>query len=392
MISVYLDIAIGLVLAFLLLSLLVSGINEGMVRLFSVRSKFLWAYLRDTLDGGLPANGGRARVFGVFTRVVERLRRLPVIGGPLRRMLRDFLPGQVRSRLPIGVAGVFLKFPFTGDPRPVFDDEPAPRDIPTTGSLADAFHQRIQKIDHDRGGRTAISHIPAERFGMVVLELASGHGGVPDLLDRLRDQGSPLFRPLQSVWESARGDLDAFRLGVQRWFDGEMQRLSMLYRRYVRWVVGAISLVVTLVFTVDALQYVKDLLTDGARRNAVVALADASPDRLGSLHELCTANAANAADTANTAGAAGAASPDTYACVTEVLSSPAFVQVFGNGPVSLRIPDGGTPQIIWNAGEWWDRVTTLDHWPGFLLTFVALLFGASFWWDLLRRLTGLRSD
>ncbi|MGR6921750.1 hypothetical protein ACU635_46530 [[Actinomadura] parvosata] len=51
MASVYVDLALGLVVAFLLLSLLVSGLNEAVVRVLSIRSKFLWAYLRDTLDG-----------------------------------------------------------------------------------------------------------------------------------------------------------------------------------------------------------------------------------------------------------------------------------------------------------------------------------------------------
>jgi hypothetical protein len=39
------ELGIGLILAFLLLSLLVSGLNEGLNRLFSIRSKFLWAFL-----------------------------------------------------------------------------------------------------------------------------------------------------------------------------------------------------------------------------------------------------------------------------------------------------------------------------------------------------------
>ena len=375
MISVYVDLAIGLVLAFLLLSLLVSGINEGLVRLLSVRSKFLWAYLRDTLDGRLPADDPRTRVLGVLTRVMEWLCRLPMIGRLTRSALRDFVAGNARSRLPTTATGVFLKFPFTGDPRPVFSDEPAPKEIPITGSVTDAVHQRLQEIDHYKGGKTAISQIPPERFGVAVMELAMGHGGVQPLLNRLRDQGSPLFRPLQSVWESVSDDLDAFRVGVQGWFDGEMQRLTMLYRRYVRWVVALIGLVVTLAFSVDSLQYGKELLSDGARRSAVAAFADAGPDQLASLRDMC---------------AGTAESVDTYACVTQVLSTPAFVKVFGNGPLSLTIPESGTPQVTWNAAAWWDRVTMPEHWPGFLLTFIALLFGASFWWDVLRRLTGLR--
>ena len=58
---------------------------------------------------------------------------------------------------------------------------------------------------------------------------------------------------------------------------------------------------------------------------------------------------------------------------------------------SLTLTANGTPRFTWDVGAWWERVTMMEHWPGFLLTFVALLFGASFWWDVLRRLTGLGS-
>lgn len=87
LISVYIDLAIGLILAFLLLSLLVSGINEAFVRLLGIRSKFLWAYLRDTLDGSEDG----------------------------------------RSWIPSKIADVFAKLPFSGnDPRPAHSPDPAP--------------------------------------------------------------------------------------------------------------------------------------------------------------------------------------------------------------------------------------------------------------------------
>jgi hypothetical protein len=191
LISTYADLAIGLALAFLLLSLLVSGINEGMVRLLGVRAKFLWAYLRDTLHGGTAETGP---VLSRIGRVVARLSRLPVIGGFFGRSLRDFLPAQAGSRLPGTVPGVFLKLPFIRDARPRFTAEPAPGEIPTTGSLTDAFYQRIQEIDHGMAGRTAIADIPPARFGVAIVELAMGHGGVPGLLRRLNESGSPLYR------------------------------------------------------------------------------------------------------------------------------------------------------------------------------------------------------
>ncbi|MEV4328791.1 hypothetical protein AB0J37_41675, partial [Microbispora rosea] len=71
LISYYADLAIGLILAFLLLSLLVSGVNEGIVRLLGIRSKFLWAYLRDTLDGAETADGASR-----LDRILDALKRL----------------------------------------------------------------------------------------------------------------------------------------------------------------------------------------------------------------------------------------------------------------------------------------------------------------------------
>lgn len=381
MISIYIDLAVGLILAFLLLSLLVSGINEGIVRLLNIRSKFLWAYLRDTMDGGGRTTPGEIsslrRVGGAVARAVGRalewLSQRPMVGRIVRRYLRDFMPREDGSRLPSTVAGVFLRLPFARDPRPAASLSPAPMEIQTDHPITETFYERLQEIDHGKAGRTTIAEVPPSRFGVALMELAMGHGGVQPLLNRLRDCGSPLFRPLQSIWESVDENFDAFRAGAEKWFDGEMQRLTLLYRRYVRWVVAVLGLLVTLLFTVDSLEYGKSLLNDAAHRSAVAALADAAPDQLAGLRDQCSAGA------------------DTYTCVTEVLSTPAFVQVFGNAPVTLRVPEGDAPQLAWEPSIWWERVSMLDHWPGFLLTFVALTFGASFWWDVLRRVTGLRS-
>src|SRR5690606_15018363 len=75
-------------------------------------------------------------------------------------------------------------------------------------------------------------------FSGAVMELAATEpGGVEGLLAKLKDAGSPLHGHLKGVWETAQRDLDRFRKGVESWFDGEMQRLSLLYKRYVRWVV-----------------------------------------------------------------------------------------------------------------------------------------------------------
>lgn len=382
MVSYYVDLAIGLVLAFLLLSLLVSGLNEGIVRLLGIRSKFLWAYLRDTLDGGEQIT----RVSAFMRWLDRRVRGVSALGRRLRSALADLLPplrNATRSRLPATVLGVFVKLPFGKDPRPKFSPTPAPVDIaPATPEQApahqgepftDLLHERLQEIDEARHGKTSIADIPPSRFSVALLEIASERGGVDALLAELKRLDSPLYRPLAGMWAKAGVDLETFRKGVEDWFNGEMERLTILYRRYVRVAVGVLSLLVTLLFSMDSLEYGKTLLHDSAYRSAIAAFAESGEEALAPIKDQC------------------APEQDTYACVTEVLSTPAFVKIFTHAPVSAEIPTTGTPVWKWSGGDWWDRLKSPSHWPGFLLTLVALLFGASFWWDMLRRVTGLKS-
>ena len=338
--SVYVDLALGLVVSFLLLSLLVSGLNEAFVRVLAIRSKFLWAYLRDTMDGA---------------------------------------DGKTGSWLPARVADVFRVLPFLRDPRPAHSDLPAPSEpaqVPETGTgdaMIKLLYQRLQEIDHAKRGRTSIANIPPARFAVAVMEMAAAEDGEVDrFLAKLQAIDSPLYGPLKGIWESAQRDLDRFRQGVETWFDGEMQRLSMLYKRYVKWVVAVLGVVVTLLFSMDGLEYAKTLLRDNAFRASVAAVAEAGPEAYEELKARCTGG-------------------DPVPCVTETLSRPALVKMMGQAMVSVSIPAEGDPGVHWNGGLWWDRISTPSHWPGFLLTYVALLFGAPFWWDVFRRITGIKS-
>ncbi|MEU8382378.1 hypothetical protein, partial [Streptosporangium sp. NPDC048865] len=260
------------------------------------------------------------------------------------------------------------------------DGGPADRPVPPVDMTA-RLYERLQEIDHPKGARTSIANIPPERFSGAVMELvAAEEGGIDGLLAKLEAINSPLAGHLKGVWEGAQRDLPRFRKGVEDWFNGEMQRLSTLYARYVKWVVFALGVVLTLAFSMDALEYGKTLLRDNAYRAGVSAIAGGGGDGYAALRDKCAG------------GEAGLAEP--YQCVTESLSSPALVKIFDHAIVSVTIPPDGSadPSFNWNGGAWWDRLITPGHWPGYLLTMVALLFGASFWWDVLRRLTGVRGD
>jgi len=344
--STYVELAIGLVLAFFLLSLLVSWLNEAVVRVFSIRGKYLWAYLRDTLDGA------------------EK---------------------QV-SRLPARIRDVFVKLPFNlipgGDPRPAYSPTPAPSTMaeevpPFTREL----YERLQEIDRPKWSRSAISQIPPARFAVAILEIVTGryNSNVDEFVAALEAAKSPLSLPVKSLWATANGDLELLRKGVETWFDTEMQRLTQLYRRHIRLVLTVIATAVVLLFSVDSLEYGKMLLADEAYRTEIVAVANGNPEAMERLQRDCAA----------AAGAAGSTSTDPYACLTQNLSTPAFIKLFQHAPVRFDLARSGTPTWAWNHTDWRDRLNPA-HWLGFALTIVALNFGAPFWWDVLRRITGAR--
>lgn len=410
LISVYIDLAIGLILAFLLLSLLVSGINEAFVRLLGIRSKFLWAYLRDTLDG---SEDGRSwipsKIADVFAKLpfsrddprpVHSPDPAPAVVEPMRVDPATVLAAEeARERVseeiaegiaPEGSTAEEAAEAGTGgspgssgsppDGGPASGRQPVEAPAPQVDMTA-RLYERLQEIDHPKGARTSIANIPPERFSGAVMELvAAEEGGIDGLLAKLEAINSPLAGHLKGVWEGAQRDLPRFRKGVEDWFNGEMQRLSTLYARYVKWVVFALGVVLTLAFSMDALEYGKTLLRDNAYRAGVSAIAGGGGDGYAALKDKCAG------------GEIGLAEP--YQCVTESLSSPALVKIFDHSIVSVTIPPDGSadPSFHWNGGAWWDRLITPGHWPGYLLTMVALLFGASFWWDVLRRITGVRGD
>jgi hypothetical protein len=354
-VSIYVELGLGLVLAFLLLSLLVSGINEGLNRLFSIRSKYLWAYLRDLIQGGVEVRGGAGAA--------------------------------PHSRLPTSVADVLLRAPGNrmpgGDPRPVYAPPPPPMTATKTGT--DGLYERLQEIDHAKEGRTSISQIPATQFAAAVIELAVASGKtVEELLGELKATRSPLYPPFHGLWVAAGGEVERFRTAVEGWFDGEMQRLSRLYRRSARWVIAVLSAVVALLIGLDALAYGQSLLSDQAYRTQVVAVAGGNPDKLVNLQETCQTLAGPQADQPP--------QPDPYRCTSGVLASPALAQILRGSLVRVDLEAQGSPRFSWNGGPWLARVRSPGHWPGLLLTVIALLFGAPFWWDVLRRLTGVRSS
>ncbi len=201
----------------------------------------------------------------------------------------------------------------------------------------------------------------------------------------------------------AVGDNDMLlgaRAAIEKWFEAEMDALSRFYRRQNRKIAAVIALVVVFLVQADSFRLLDDLWHDKDLRSALatdaaqVVDADLEVRDPESFLALCRQVAGF--DEAAPTTAAAAATPER----TELQEAQARLECAADLVRSTRRYEFVEPAAIWtevrdeNAeGRWeagdpwswlWHRV------PGRLVTAVALMFGAGFWYDALGRLVGLK--
>jgi hypothetical protein len=328
--SEWLDIAIGVVLVWFLFALAVSGINEGMVRLLALRTKQLWKGLSQMLDGSESPKG-----------LVSELVGLPR------------WPGRPADPHPGGGAPITAK---------IYATKTVQGLEPRTGS----------------NQKTRIHNIPGQVFAQALLELATTAQGadplvkVQNYINNLGDS-VPLKAQLQTILHAANNDVTQFQTGVERWFDGQMTRLSGIYKSRVRVVLVVIGIVVSvggfgLGMRSDALRLVSDLQHDSNLRTLVVGAA----------------NQAASTDLAKGCDTSAPATPNVAACQLKGVS--------GLKSIDLSIHDAvPTPRA--SLGQRLGFLLPWRNWKaalGVLITAIAISFGASFWYTALKRLVGLR--
>jgi hypothetical protein len=329
LISEWLDIAVSIVLVWFLFALVVSAINEGIVAVLALRSKQLWRALAQLIDGSETPTG--------LLREVTGLPKWP--GRPAD--------------------------PHPGGGAPITDKLYGTKAIQGLENRT-APHQK-----------TRIHNVPASVFSQSILEVALATPGtsplnqIQNFVDGLPN--IPLKPQLNSLLATANNDVDEFRAGVERWFDGQMSRLSRLYRSQVRVVLAFLGVVIAVVafgygLRSDSLRLVSDLQHDQNLRSLVVGAATETAKT-----DLAKAGGCDATQAVNPA-----------ACQLKGVSTLKDVNlvVHGSGP-----PAGaGLGQRLGFLLPW-------RHWLAFLgvlITGVAISFGSTFWYGVLKRVVGFR--
>ncbi|HEX4683762.1 MAG TPA: hypothetical protein VH277_13680 [Gemmatimonadaceae bacterium] len=332
--SIVIDVAIGLVLVYLLLSLVCSAVRETLAGVFKTRAKLL--------EQG----------------IAELLKAAPGAAPDQTSLIQSFFEHPLITVL------------YGGDYRPAASKRAAwvrPSSLP--------------------------SYIPKRAFSTALLDLAA-RGPIADSATML-DPGMPapaltadairagvarlgsarVQRVVLHALDASRGDLDKARESLEAWYDSAMDRVSGWYKRRTQFTLFGVGLLLTVIADVDTIRITRQLYTDPVRRDVAVAVAgNVSRDTALRTSEPQTRGVAGGNQPSATVGQRALARLDS-------IGLPIAWQ-------GVTVASFGRP----TSAEWgtiWGHVKASV--VGWLLTAFAISLGAPFWFDTLSRIMVVRS-
>jgi hypothetical protein len=383
--SVILDVGIGLVLVFVVFSVVTSKLNEMVVGLLNYRGKQLEAALvrlaggpthgqpivNTLLQGPLqgltsakpePKLADKAKADSGPT--VLRARRL----GLPAYMSGTELANAVLNLLDAPAEVAFAQIDRAGLPESAqgpYDAAAKGLTVATVAALHDAVLVAIAKSPAD-ADPTAQEALAAQRA--LVDDVVTAYGkdplvGATEYVDRLPP--SALRTKLLGIVSHVVTDRDQFVKELSTWFDSSMDRLSGWYKRRVKIWLALFAIVITVGLNVDTIAITQTLWQTPTVRAAAVAAAQ---------NEQAPGTSNGISDAAKSA--------------SDAVRSAESLQI----PLGWALPKKNQ----WEVWDW--KIPARPHWHwwstvlGWLLTVFALSFGAPFWFDVLGKFVNMRSS
>jgi hypothetical protein len=327
------DVAIGLALMYLLLSLTCTIVNEYIASKLDLRSKSLGVGLEALLDDPdvRKAFYGHGIIAGTRTALMT--------AGSMS-FVRSLRFDRSTAAPRAAAAGA----PPSGKPHPSYVSTNA-FVAALLGSLTD--------------GKTAA--------GPSIPTLADLESAI------LKLPPSNLRDALVTNLTVAQGDFDKFRRGVATWFDDSMERLSGAYRRHLKFISIAVGCVLASLLNADTFVVSRALWSDSALRAQMVQVADS------------TLKAGRPTDSATGQSPKALSADDIKRQLVDTDSAlrPLPIGWSFHGDASLAALE----QNITSK--------SLSYWPlkllGLFATGLALSFGAPFWFDALSKFMNVRA-
>jgi hypothetical protein len=440
--SEILDVAIGLIFVYLLLSLMCSAANEIIELWLKNRSADLERGLRELLNddkgtGLVKDLYSHHLVNGLFKGQYNEA----LYSGFSGWVKRLFGRGQLPSYIPARNFALALM-------------DMIPRVTPPTAPAAPGSDAPAEPKS---GAAYAMASTPTAPSAAQVVVNVAGSATVPgstestasadqqkasiaNLRAAIQNLGSPqLSEALTALVDAAGNDVAKVRQNIEDWYNSSMDRVSGWYKRRSQIIVLVIGLIVAIAVNADSLAITKRLWTDRALRESLVSAADAyakanananvsskptptpTPTPIAGSPASTTSSTPKpsptpkasptplaAATPATTSSPAAATptptgSPTPVPCWSEECKdkdSPqcklkkAKCEIEGLGlPIGWTPPEDKWPGLhFWTSDFWTDWLIQLRlHGFGWLLTAFAVSLGAPFWFDMLNKFIVVRS-
>ncbi len=156
-----------------------------------------------------------------------------------------------------------------------------------SGEYVPAAREKLQSMVAK--GRELPSYIPSKNFAIALMDLAargvtttefnSAPHGDPITLDSIRQNVGNISNPsvqrvLLAAVDSAQGELQNVQKTLEDWFDSGMDRVSGWYKRATGGILLAISFIVAVTLNIDTLRIADYLYRNDDARKAIVATAE----------------------------------------------------------------------------------------------------------------------
>ncbi len=232
------------------------------------------------------------------------------------------------------------------------------------------------------GFKVAPERLPAwidpKAFSDIITDICEEASKVSDIARVLPSEADNAMRYFILQLHQGKASLEQIHQEIERWYNNRMDTLTLIFKRQSQYVIGVVAILLSVIFNVNTLIIGQALWQGPTLRDAVVEAASAQI-------------AANANQ-----GFIRPTRPedDTFEEIrgaTERINDLSF----------LNVPIGWTPQELKSLGLPTDLAMSEDpnrEVPslftmilGWLITAGAAMFGGPFWFDLLKKLTGVRS-
>lgn len=401
--SPVLEVLIGMIFVFSLLSILVTQINTVISQTLKLRAK----HLRDGIGAMIDDEEIRARV--ITHPLIRLAENNPVLPGQnlSEEQVNKIVNGAVNAvnyinpdtfvDVLLSVISVDADKALFGALLNIVDGMPAGEDrrrlrlqineIIDSGKGISELKTMIAALDssYKIALEEAIEEIENE-----IRELGLKPETNVALVAGIRQINNPYFKEAMLTVLSTSQDLGQAKEKLKQWFNDGMDRVSDTFSRNLRWISLTVGLLIAVVLNVDALYIARTLWNDPALRAGVVAAAAAADIEAmqTSVTEADDAAAAEDVDLETISEAAEAAR-ETLTLILDLR-----LPLGWNGDDLSGNPDDprvGDARYFWNYNP-----ANYEHWLGLVFlklvgllgTAIATAQGAPFWFGLLRQLSG----